>query len=342
MDSGKGVSLDGILPILASVPLRDLYARMLLTRMVDEHLWRLHTQGICKCAISSAGYEAAQVGTASCIDVRQDCTLPDQRDLGVMLTLGMTPTEVFLSHLQPQAANPSAHGHRGLVSVDSPESYWKYSKHNIVTGPSPIATQMLHAAGIAFASKVSHASSVTIAYCDQTAISEPDSHEAITFASLHKLPVVFLCESATMQSGKHARLSLAKRLSLPGGVVHRYVDGADVAAVYTVMQSVVRAAREGQGPAILELQVTMLEPDSLFADNALDVQTVLLRDEQSRSDPLLRCRQLLVEQNSWDEQWAQQLQQRLATEVEQALQDVLRRLPHPDLPVEWRSKLYKE
>ncbi len=80
--------------------LKDLYARMLLTRIVDDYAWRMHAQGHIDFVASCRGHEAAQVGSAICIEVGKDFTLPYYRDLGVMLTIGMTPYEVFRNYLQ--------------------------------------------------------------------------------------------------------------------------------------------------------------------------------------------------------------------------------------------------
>jgi len=70
--------------------IQDLYARMLLTRLVDECALSLQQQGYIRFVASSRGYEAAQVGSAICIEVGKDFTLPYYRDLGVVLTIGIT------------------------------------------------------------------------------------------------------------------------------------------------------------------------------------------------------------------------------------------------------------
>src|SRR5216684_8908391 len=80
--------------------LRDLYTRMLLTRLVDAAAWSAYQQGLLGYVASCRGHEAAQVGSAVCIEVGQDFTLPYYRDLGVVLTIGMTSEEVFRTYLQ--------------------------------------------------------------------------------------------------------------------------------------------------------------------------------------------------------------------------------------------------
>src|SRR5947208_7212113 len=122
--------------------IRDLYARMLLTRLVDECAWKLHEQGRIDMIARSCGHEAAQVGSAICIEVGKDFTLPYYRDLGVVLTIGMTPYEVFRTYMQVQQAHAKRPGedvsksHNAYTNVKSvqPMMHWGYHKHNMVTG----------------------------------------------------------------------------------------------------------------------------------------------------------------------------------------------------------------
>src|SRR5205823_1845210 len=88
------------IPSLSTTFIRDLYARMLLTRIVDDCAWRLYEQRRNTLVSTCRGHEAAQVGSAICIKVGQDFTLPYYRDLGVVLTIGMTPYEVFRTYTQ--------------------------------------------------------------------------------------------------------------------------------------------------------------------------------------------------------------------------------------------------
>jgi 2-oxoisovalerate dehydrogenase E1 component alpha subunit len=304
--------------------LRDLYARMLLTRVVDEYSCALYEQGQVGFVASCCGHEAAQVASTICIEVGKDFTLPYYRDLGVVLTIGMTPYEVFRTYLQ-------AHS-RQTVGRDSVEpgeqmafrqprthtiSHWGYHKHNMVTGPGPVATQILHAAGIAFACKLRKAPVVTVAYCGDGATAEPDFLEGITFAAQHQLPVVFICEQDCSHS--HTDISslspLLQNLTLPPGLEHCCIDGSDVITVYATMRAAMQYAREGRGPVLLEMCVHRTAPGQPYISHS---------SEEYPVDPLLRCQQLLEVQGMWDEQWATQLRTRIYAEVEQAMQDALR------------------
>jgi TPP-dependent pyruvate/acetoin dehydrogenase alpha subunit len=372
---------------------------MLCTRIVDDYTWKLHTQGFIDFVASCRGHEAAQVGSAVCIEVGKDFTLPYYRDLGVVLTIGMTPHEVFRTYLQNRSPRhaplpltslhdssqgqgrireagavgivpcadpaptimgcPSPSGGISSVGVGlapvsktdrpaeehAPFHHWAYHKHNTVTGPAPVATQLLHAAGIAFACKLRKASVVTVAYCGDGATTEPDFLEGLRFAAQHQLPVVFICEQASMQqsSGQAqesgtvgSRTGLAPvrdstfptNLSLPEGLTYRQVDGTDVVAVYQAMGIAMQHAREGRGPVLLEMHIVRSLPNlHLPACQETESKRPFILgsipEDGDMSDPLIRCQHYLQAHDVWDDDWANQLYTRISAEIECAWRDVL-------------------
>lgn len=299
--------------------LKTMYAQMLRARLVDTAAWTAYQQGRLGFVASCYGHEAAQVGSALCIEVGQDFTLPYYRDLGVVLTIGMTPEEVFRTYLQarqaPALQEQAAFQVAGEQTVDDeqqprqasrPVSHWGYHKHNLVTAPAPVATQIMHAAGIAFACKLRKSSAITVAYCGDGATAEPDFREGISFAALHRLPALFICEQDSSPDGP----STLSALTLPAGLHYERVDGSDVLNVYILTQEAMQRACAGHGPTLLEIIVARAIPGSSTLTPA--------------QDPLARCQQLLQQLNAWDESWAGELQVRLCQEVAQALEDVLR------------------
>jgi 2-oxoisovalerate dehydrogenase E1 component alpha subunit len=295
---------------LSSSFVRDLYSRMLLTRIIDEDICRLHPQDSNSSATSCRGREALQIGSAVCIEIGNDFTLPYYRDLGVVLTIGMTPDEVFRASIQEhrlqQASGdypdpeqfPAFSQHR---KVQDTLPYWGYQKHNMVNSSASIATQVLHAAGIAFAVKLRKAPIVAVTYCGDGAVGEADFLEGITFAGQQHLPFVCIYE----QDDSSQPLS---DLPLPTGLVYAAIDGIDVIAVHTAMHAAMDYARAGNGPVLLE----MILPRS-SANTPIQ--------EETRLDPLIQCQHYLEAQGAWDEQWAAQLREQLTKEAKQALQD---------------------
>ena len=285
----------------SSLLIKSLYERMLLTRLVDEYVSRLYRGEHVTTFVSCRGYEAAQVGSAMCIEVGQDFTLPCPRDLGVLLTIGMTPYEVFCNHLNNQG--------NGGQEVKQGHVQWSYQKHNTVTGSVPVATQILHAAGIAFASKLRKVPVVTIAYCGDDVVSEPDFLEGIRFSAHHRLPIIFICEHNYQDAFSTTSSCLTADI-LPPNITHKYINGTDVLRVYETMQDAMQHARAGHGPILLEVFI------SASSSN--------YHDTRDTHDPLVRCKHVLQAQGEWDEHWAAQLHMRLLTEVEQAMSDALR------------------
>ncbi len=304
--------------------IRDLYARMLLTRIVDDYAWRMHEQGRIDFVASCRGHEAIQVGSAVCIEVGKDFTVPYYRDLGVVLTIGMTPYEVFRTYLQTHQPAQSSEHHSLEPTATKPQAmlHWGYHKHNTVTGSAPTSTQILHAAGIAFACKLRKAAVVTVAYCSDGITSEPDFLEGIQFAALHQLPVVFVCEQDCPYPHTDTP-SCLHTISLPDGLTHQRIDGRDVMTVYTTMRAAMQHARDGHGPILLEMCTTRFTPN-LPSSHAASIAAI---ESSKQHDPLARYRQFLQEQGQWDDEWASQLYQRFTTEVERAMQEALRDTP---------------
>ncbi len=281
---------------------KSLYERMLLTRLVDEYLSHLYTGEHATTFVSCRGYEAAQVGSAVCIEVGQDFTLPCSRDLGVLLSIGMTPYEVFCTYVNSQT-DESKEARQGQV-------HWSYHKHNTVTGSAPVATQILHAAGIAFASKLRKVPVVTVAYCGDDVVSEADFLEGIRFSAHHHLPIIFICEHSCQNALSITPSCLTTNV-LPDNLTHYSVQGTDILHIYETMQRAMQHAREGLGPILLEVFIS----PPVFADQRISEDT---------QDPLVRCKHMLQARGEWDEEWATQLQMRLLVEIEQAMHDALR------------------
>lgn len=310
--------------------LRDLYTKMLLTRIVDSALVKLlraqlSRQGHIDDVVSCCGYEAAQIGSAVCIEIGTDFTLPYYRDLGVVLTIGMTAYEIFRSCLQSYRAlsNPHSTGDDNapntLAAATASPQYWGYHKHNTVTGSVPVATSLLHAAGIAFASKLRKAKVVTVAYCDETISDEADFREALEFAAQQQLPVIFICEHMCAPTGEDTRSSCLQHYSLPKGLTYEHIDGTDIITTVNTMRHAMEYVRAGHGPMLIEMNIRSRPAEQ---DDSVTLASALHIDDPS--DPLAQCKRHLQMQGDWDEAWAHQLMLHLINEVEDAMHNALR------------------
>jgi TPP-dependent pyruvate/acetoin dehydrogenase alpha subunit len=184
----------------------------------------------------------------------------------------------------------------------------------------------LHAAGIAFASKLRKAPVVTVAYCDDSVTTEADFHEGLRFAALHQLPVVFVCEYNCVPLPKDASSipSCLEEMTLPNGLTHHRIDGSDVVAVYTAMHAAMQHAREQQGPVLLEMSITRTFPPFITSSTS-HTPTIPFGEETAtrENDPLIRCQLFLEQQGVWESEWAHRLYTRLSSEVEQAMHDAM-------------------
>src|SRR6202048_1070646 len=227
-----------------------IYEVMRLARAVDERMWLINRQGRAPFVISCQGQEGAQVGIAAALRTGYDWVAPYYRDAGVVLWFGMTARDQMLSFFarreDPNSGGRQMPGHFGNRRL------------HILTGGSPVATQLLHAAGLALASKQRKEDAVTAVYFGEGSASQGDTHEAMNFAAIHKLAVIFVCENngyaiSVPQSQQMAIRNLADRAAGYGfpGVV---VDGDDVLACYEAARQAVDRARRGEGPTLIEVK----------------------------------------------------------------------------------------
>ncbi|MFE4705838.1 thiamine pyrophosphate-dependent dehydrogenase E1 component subunit alpha [Peribacillus simplex] len=241
----------------------DMYRTMLLSRRIDERMWLLNRSGKIPFVISCQGQEAAQVGAAFALDRQKDYVLPYYRDVGVVLTFGMTAKDLMLSGFakeeDPNSGGRQMPGHFGQ------------KKNRIVTGSSPVTTQVPHAVGIALAGKMEGKDLVTFVTFGEGSSNQGDFHEGANFAGVHKLPVIFMCEN-----NKYAiSVPIEKQLSCENvsdraigyGMPGITVDGNDPLEVYAAVKEAADRARRGEGPSLVETVSYRLTPHSSDDDD---------------------------------------------------------------------------
>jgi 2-oxoisovalerate dehydrogenase E1 component alpha subunit len=301
-------------PSLSDDRLIGLYETMLLSRTLDERMWILNRQGRAPFAISCQGHEAAQAGSALAIRAGHDIVFPYYRDVGVVLTLGMTARDLMLAFLA-RAADPSSGGRQM-------PNHFGSARLKIMSVSSPVATQIPQAAGAALAAKVRGDSSVAVVYFGEGCTSQGAFHEGLNFAGIHRLPVVFICENngwaiSVPREKQMAVGSVAERACAYGmpGVT---VDGTDPLAVYAATAGAIERARNGGGPTLIDAQVCRLTPHSSDDDD----RRYRAPDEIERSrrrDPLLSFRRALQERRLLDANLDEQLRQRATATVDAAV-----------------------
>ena len=226
----------------------QMYETMVLARKIDGRMWLLNRAGKIPFVISCQGQEAAQVGAAFALDRTKDYVLPYYRDMGVVLTFGMTPTELMLSAFA-KAGDPNSGGRQ------MPGHFGK-KKNRIVTGSSPVTTQVPHAVGIALAAKMEKKDFVSFVTFGEGSSNQGDFHEGANFAGVHKLSVIFMCENnkyaISVPIGKQLACEKVSDRAIGYGMPGYTVDGTDPLEVYRVIKEAADRARRGEGPTLIE------------------------------------------------------------------------------------------
>ena len=311
---------------LSNEQLIDGLRGMICARTVDDRLWLLSRQGKAHFVITSAGHEATQFGCAWAINIGQDYVVPYYRDMALALALGQTPGDIFL-HALGKAGDPSSGGRQMF-------GHYSSRRLRIVSGSSSVGSHPLHAVGLALAFRITgEAGLAAITFFGEGATSEGAWHEAIGFAGIHQLPVVFVCENNQYAISIHQRREVpvedvaakAEGYGMPGVIV----DGNDIFAVYAAARAAMDRARSGGGPTLLECKTYRLRPHS----NADDDRKYRTEEEVAQwraRDPIARLERHLLDRGLATSADIAGYRQAIAAEVEQAI-EAAEQAPGPSL-----------
>ncbi|WP_341952958.1 pyruvate dehydrogenase (acetyl-transferring) E1 component subunit alpha [Salinibacterium sp. TMP30] len=272
---------------LAASPtaLTDGYRSLVVSRRINDQCYALVRQGRLAVYPSSYGQEACQVAAVSVLD-DGDWLFPTYRDSVSLMLRGIAPADALT-----------------LLRGD-----WHcgYNPHEFRVAPqsTPLATQLIHAVGFAHAAVLKGEPTVVMALCGDGATSEGDFHEAMNFAAVFHLPVVFFVQNNrfaisvpfSKQSAAESLAHKAAGYGMPG----EQVDGNDLAALLAVLGIAVDRARSGGGPTLVEAHTyrmqahTNADDDTRYRDSG-EVQAWAARD------PLVRLRKYLRGKNALDD-----------------------------------------
>ena len=296
---------------LTDQDLLDMYRTMVMARLCDEAQFRLNRQGKAPFVVPVSGHEGCQIGTAWPFRKGTDVFLPYYRDMGICLTAGMTPRDVFLA-VFGKKDDPSSGGRQM-------PAHWSSKQLGIITGSSPIATQIPHAAGVGYAIKYRGEGAVVGCWFGDGATSEGDWHEGLNFSGIHKLPVVWYCEN-----NKYAiSVPLSKQMAVKDVAVRAegygfegvVVEGNDVLACYEASKKAIEKARGGGGPTLVELKTYRFHPHTSDDDD----RTYRSReevDEAKRNDSLILFAGYLKQQGLIDDEGMEKLRVEVKAEID--------------------------
>jgi pyruvate dehydrogenase E1 component subunit alpha len=272
-------------PDIPADELKRLYRAMLLGRRLDERMVRLQRQGRIGTFAPIKGQEASQLG-AACTLRRTDWMVPSFRETAAMLWRGWPIEKLLLFFAGYLEGGQPAAGQRDLpIAI-------------------PVATQIPHAVGLAYAAQYRGDDAVVMVFFGDGATSEGDFHEACNFAGVWHVPVVFLCQnnqwaiSVPLKKQTHSRTIAQKALAY--GFPGVQVDGNDVLAVYAACHEAVARARAGQGPTLIEC-VTYRLGVHTTADDPTKYRSQEEVEAWERKDPLTRFAAYLQKKNLLEE-----------------------------------------
>ncbi|MCU1470313.1 MAG: pyruvate dehydrogenase (acetyl-transferring) component subunit alpha [Glaciihabitans sp.] len=217
--------------------LLSLYRKMVLGRRFDVQVTALTRQGRLATYPSAVGQEACEIAAVEAL-APQDWLFPTYRDTMALMTRGISPLESLKLF--------RGDWHMGFDP----------NVHRVAAQATPLATQALHAVGLATAARLKHDDVVALTFLGDGSTSEGDAHEAFNFAAVWQAPVVFVIQnnqyaiSVPIAKQSHAR-TLADR-AIGYGMPGYFVDGNDAAAMYAVISAAVENARAGNGPTMIE------------------------------------------------------------------------------------------
>ena len=288
-----------------------LYRGMVLTRAFDLKAVSLQRTGRLGTYAVSLGQEAVSVGIASAMRA-EDVVLPSYRDNGTLLWRGTKMEEILL--------------------------FWGGDERgNLSSGPAhdfpyciPVGSQAPHAAGVAYAFKLRKEPRVAVCLFGDGATSKGDVWEAMNFAGVHKLPVVFVANNNQWAISVPLKLQTASQTlaqkAIAAGFAGEQVDGNDVIAVRAAAEDGIAQARAGAGPRLIEALTYRLS-DHTTADDAARYRPPEEVQARWKEEPIARLRAYLVGQNAWGKAQEEELAAECQKQIEAAIERYLASAP---------------
>jgi 2-oxoisovalerate dehydrogenase E1 component alpha subunit len=302
----------------------SLYRGMVQARTFDMKAVSLQRTGRLGTYAVSLGQEAVAVGVASAMR-QEDALLPSYRDNAALLCRGVTMKEILL-----------------LWGGDERGNRWSGPAHDFPFA-IPVGSQAPHAAGVAYAFKFRKEARVAICIFGDGATSKGDVWEAMNFAGVHKLPLVFVINNNQWAISVPLELQTASQTlaqkAIAAGFPGEQVDGNDVIAVRDAADAAIAAARAGEGPRLIEA-LTYRLGDHTTADDASRYRSPEDVKEHWKQEPIARLRTFLVSRMGWSKTEEERLASECEERIEAAINGYLAIGPRP--PETMFDHLYAE
>ena len=307
--------LCGTLPSFAkdTEVLLDLYRTMMRARTFDKKAIALQRTGKMGTYAPINGQEAIATAIGHAMQ-KEDVFVPYYRDYAAQFQRGVKMSEILAYWGGDERGSQYACG-----SEDLPICV-------------PIASQCLHATGVAFAFKYRKESRVAVVCVGDGGTSEGDFYEAMNVAGTWNLPVVFVVNNNQWAISVNIKQQTATQTiaqkAIAAGFAGVQVDGNDILATRLVIGEAIEKARRGEGPTLIEALSYRLS-DHTTADDATRYQPAQDVAEAQPKEPIDRFKRYLEQQKLWDNAQEEALIIACSNEVQQAVDEYLDRPPQP-------------
>ena len=291
----------------------SMYRAMALARSFDLKAVSLQRTGRLGTYATSLGQEAVGVGIASAMRL-EDVLLPSYRDNAALLLRGVKMEEILL-----------------FWGGDERGNRWSGPAHDFPFC-IPVGSQAPHAAGVGYAFKYRKEARTAVCILGDGATSKGDVFEAMNFAGVWKLPVVFVVNNnqwaiSVPLKWQTASQTLAQK-AIAAGFSGEQVDGNDVIAVRAALDAAIAAARTGEGPCLIEA-VTYRLGDHTTADDASRYRSAEEVQEHWKEEPIARLRTYLVNRFNWSKTQEEEVASECEERVDAAIKRYLATEPRP-------------
>src|SRR3989344_606335 len=298
--------VDGkLLPKIGKSTIKEMYSAIVLARKFDEEVLKLQRQGRIGTYASHQGQEASQIGSVFAFTNRE-WIFPSFRENAALISLGV-PMHLLYAYWGGDE--------RGSRTPD---------KFRDFPVSIPVGSQPIHAVGAAWAAKLKGTDEAMVVYFGDGATSEGDFHEAMNFAGVFKVPVVFICQNnqyaiSVPREKQTASETLAQK-AIAYGFEGLQVDGNDVFGVYKATKEALEKAKAGKGPTMIEC-ITYRLQDHTTADDASRYRSKDEVEEWKNKEPLGRFEKYLLKEKIITEKDVEKISADAVKKVDKAVEE---------------------
>lgn len=313
-------------PEMPSDLLLDLYRAMVLGRRFDERLLALQRQGRIGTFPPISGQEAAQLGAVAVLQ-DDDWLVPSFRETAAEVWRGRSLESIIMGN----------NGFSEAATLDPPGRTLPVSV--------PVGSQLLHAVGIAWATRYRRENKAVLTFFGDGATSEGDFHEAMNFAGVYQAPLVFVCQNnqwaISIPRAMQTRAATIAQKAVAYGMPGIQVDGNDVLAVYCAVGEAVERARSGGGPTLVEC-VTYRMLMHTTADDPRRYRTDEELESWKVKDPIIRFEAYLKRKKLLSKKKIEAIADEVADQIQAAVDKAEAKMKAPGDPLNMFAHAYAE